>query len=504
MLSDGKPSFSFLLVISSCGGMLLALAFAFESLAFLSLLMLVPLLWVSQVGSLRSTFFWGWYIGGIAHLGTIWWVVPTLLGTENWSLSGALLAMAFVAMAQGFQMAVFTLGAAFAFRRTRHVALATAAWWVFIEWVFPKFLPWFLADPLIHLPFLGQGADLAGVHGLAFLLVLEQGWFTQALRSKLNGDAQWRPPLRSCLAVLLLMLAYGLIREYSPERERVSRLGVGIAQSGLDLRGPDPLAESHRAFGAYERLSASPKMEAAQLVVWGETVLRVPLGTQVLWQQKVRRLAVQTNKAFLLGSIDRPIGQETEYNSAYLVRATGPAEVYRKRVLFPFFEYVPGAEYFDFAKQWPTTGLFVPGVDQGLLHFQDARMALSICFEAMMPGGQNEAVKKGANLLVNISDDIWLGDTPAPRQHLTSVRWRAIETRRYLVRSSNSGISAFIDPSGRLLHRLPFGTEGTASLSVPLLDGQTVYVRFGNWIGYVAVALLIALIGWPGLAKSDP
>ena len=108
----------------------------------------------------------------------------------------------------------------------------------------------------------------------------------------------------------------------------------------------------------------------------------------------------------------------------------------------------------------------------------------------------------GANVLVNISDDMWMGDTPAGRQHLHSARLRAIETRRSLVRSSNSGISAFIDASGQLFHQMPLGTRGSASMAVKLREGKTLYVRFGDWICYIAVLLLAGAFVWQRFGKG--
>ena len=108
----------------------------------------------------------------------------------------------------------------------------------------------------------------------------------------------------------------------------------------------------------------------------------------------------------------------------------------------------------------------------------------------------------GANVLVNISDDMWMGDTPAGRQHLHSARLRAIETRRYLVRSSNSGISAFIDARGELFHQMPLGSRGSATLAVKLRQGQTLYVRFGDWICYAALMLLAGALVWQRFGKG--
>jgi len=107
--------------------------------------------------------------------------------------------------------------------------------------------------------------------------------------------------------------------------------------------------------------------------------------------------------------------------------------------------------------------------------------APSICIEAMLPGKYNKVVRDGAEFLVNVTDDGWFGDTAEAYQHLQAATMRAVETRRWLVRASNSGISASIDPTGRIVSSLPFGAVGVMDTYITPSSSLSLYVRYGNW-----------------------
>lgn len=119
--------------------------------------------------------------------------------------------------------------------------------------------------------------------------------------------------------------------------------------------------------------------------------------------------------------------------------------------------------------------------------FCGAAVGMTICYEAIWPGAYSQPVRDGAALLVNLTDDGWLGDTAGPPLHLNAAILRAVETRRWLVRASNSGTSAFIDPTGAVVASLPFGAVGVLTQRVAVSTQQSLFVRFGNWILVVSV-----------------
>lgn len=302
--------------------------------------------------------------------------------------------------------------------------------------------------------------------------------------------------------------------------------------------------------------SSDGRLADPGLIIWPETVLRVYLRSDETYRPRLRDLVERIGRAVLIGSLDWAADDSGEYNSAYLLfpralrashtgafafaggeRGTDESEkslsipsfdsaqdmlsqrgkpvraqsatfglreplraedqVYRKRYLLPFGEYVPGARWLPLLGRWKTTGAFLPSPEATVFELEgpiaDARVRLapSICFEAIWPGWFNQMVRGGADLLVNLTDDGWYGQTLEPHQHLQLARMRAVETRRWLVRASNSGISAFIDPTGEIVASLPLNEVGTLEHTVmPLLD-VPLYVRIGDW----PVALSAVIVG---------
>lgn len=190
-------------------------------------------------------------------------------------------------------------------------------------------------------------------------------------------------------------------------------------------------------------------------------------------------------------------------------KSSVPAQIYRKQYLLPFGEYVPGASWFPWMDGWKTTGQFLPGKSHAPLDLRGrgaerTRIAPSICFEAIQPGWFNAMVRDGAELLVNITDDGWFGDTAAPYQHLQLARMRAVETRRWLVRASNSGISAFIDPMGEIVASLPLNEVGTVQHAVAPIQSVPLYVRLGDWpVGLSALIISLTALRIAGRRRID-
>ena len=114
-----------------------------------------------------------------------------------------------------------------------------------------------------------------------------------------------------------------------------------------------------------------------------------------------------------------------------------------------------------------------------------------------MPGlARRFVAEKGANLLVNLTNDAWFGDTVAPRQHARLAQWRAIETRRYLLRVTNTGLTSLINPKGEILETLPLFSSGVLKARVALLKGETPYVRLGDWFAWLSTLAALTIALW--------
>jgi apolipoprotein N-acyltransferase len=184
------------------------------------------------------------------------------------------------------------------------------------------------------------------------------------------------------------------------------------------------------------------------------------------------------------------------YNSILYLRPDGSlGGRYDKIHLVPFGEFVPGADWLSFVHPLvQEVASFSAGSEVRVTDVGGVRVGGFICFEAVFPDLVRRFPSAGAELLVNITNDAWYGRTSAPAQHFQMARMRAIETRRFLVRAANSGISAVVDSNGRVRQQLGIFEQGAFIAGVLPLQGLTFYVRHGNWWGQVCTALFAAAL----------
>jgi apolipoprotein N-acyltransferase len=457
---------------------MLGLAYSVEWAAPLVWVAMLPFLCVLNRASVREGMGWGLFLGMASHAVAAWWVANVLEHFGTLQLTQILLGTSIALFTQGFQMLLFGAGGAWLSSTWGLRPWLWALCFVWIEILYPRVLPWALAEPLVSMPFWVQGADLVGVSGLSFLLIFFQAWVVKLWQERRQQTKRWRQKAALILGGWLLWFGYGLAWHFSPKAFEGEPMRISVMQSGLDFSGGDPQEATQKAWTAYRQLHKADSSKDASLAVWGETVLRVYLKHQPEWLSSLQGLSKTEGKALIVGALDLAQEQQGEYNSAYLIDGSQPSQVYHKVRLFPFGEYIPFKQNLGSWITWPTTGDFVPGKALGFFRFKNANIGVTICYEAVFPDISQETVLKGANLLVNISDDGWLGGTPAVYFHFRAARLRAIETRRWIVRSSNSGVSAFIDPLGQIHQAIDFGVSAIRTQEVTLETQLSPYVRF--------------------------
>jgi apolipoprotein N-acyltransferase len=198
---------------------------------------------------------------------------------------------------------------------------------------------------------------------------------------------------------------------------------------------------------------------------------------------------------FGAGSVREENGRRLKTNSAFLVGADGTIrDAYDKNLLIPLAEYVPLAGVFPAIAGWfPHVQEFAAARDVPALRLGMWRIATPICYEAVRPEFvRRMVIQSRPHLLVTLANDAWFGDSQEPWIHLALARLRAVEHRRFLVRSTNSGVSAVVDPAGRVVARTDLLARDSLRATVHPLDGETVYARFGDWPGWIS-ATLVAL-----------
>jgi apolipoprotein N-acyltransferase len=505
---SGRATVRAVLLAVLSGACLIAAAPA-RGVPWLLFVSLVPLLLAIDIAgrssrppSLPAAAGAGWVAGLVFQAGLFDWLPAAIARLQQMDAARAYAWWALFVGYQALQLALFALGAAMLLRRLRReggagrvgvIAAAVGSWWVVVEWAFPVILPWPLGAILGPSRLLRQGADLAGAPGLAGLAVC-----INALLATACAPAPRRRALVLVTALLVATASYGALRARRADRPRRDGLTVALVQGGgapATQATPDAVEGDWRRYARLTRRAGRD----ADLVIWPETALRVYLRDQPALRRRTAALAAALGRPLLLGALDRA-GIDREWNSAYLLQSGVPPQVYHKQLLVPFAEYVPALRWAPAG--WRTTGVFVTGSGAGAMALgRRLRLALSICVEAVHPGFFGPAVRGGAGLLVNLSDDTWFGSPRAAAQHLELTRLRAVETRRWMVRASGSGISAVVDPAGDVVARLPYGRVDALVYRVGTSGSTPLYSAAGRWFPVAAAGLLLVLaLTFPNLA----
>lgn len=347
--------------------------------------------------------------------------------------------------------------------------------------------------------YLRQGADLAGVYGLGFLLALSAVLLYRAA-------AEWAAGRRGAAwfwagvfgAVPAALFAYGLYRDAALRSSPGGPvLVVGIAQGGIDQSVKWEPGYQAATLDIYEGLTQEARGRGAQVVVWPETAAPFFFGWEPALDGRVTAAAAGSGAPLVFGAPwFEPADGGRYYNSVFLLDERGvPRARYDKRRLVPFGEYVPLRRVLFFLRKLTHgEGDFSAGRDPALFPVAGTRAGASVCYEAVFPGVVRDSVLEGAEWLVNLTNDAWFGDTAAPRQHLAMARMRAVEFRRPLVRAANSGISAIIGTRGETLAELGVGRRGVIAAAVNPSRIVTPYAKTGDIFGVSCIIIsLLAL-----------
>ncbi len=442
----------------------------------------------------------GWITTGLAFTLCLYWIVVPVNRYGGLPLFLALPCPVLLGAYLGLYPALFTLALQWASRRLPPslAGLLAGLIWFCLEFARGHLfsgLPWLvLSQAFAPWPAAIQSAGLVGSYGLSGMVCALSVWTVLGFRSAKTFF------LPCCL--LLGLAGFGWWQTGQPVPE-TRELSVGTVQANIDqsLKWD----EAYQAFTVDRYLELSRNMtrqRPVDLLVWPETAL--PFYFQDLGEQAGRIHSFLREQGLLLVtgspaySVD-PQGGFEIYNRAYLVGGQGRIlGHYDKEHLVPFGEYVPFSPYIPFARKLVAgVGDFSPGDNDTPLADDGVRIGMLICYEAIFPELAQKRVAQGANLLVNISNDAWFGDTSAPLQHLHLSVLRAVEQNRFVVRATNTGISALIDPKGRITHQSRLFQSGTLYASeVALIEERTFFSRHGRTVTvslFAATALLLAI-----------
>jgi apolipoprotein N-acyltransferase len=459
---------------------------------------LVPLLVTALGARPRAAFGWGWLHGLTFFLVLLRWLDFTIATYSEipWPLTwGPLVLLA--GWCGLFTAAVSGLVSLVGRRCSPAWGLAVApCLWIGGEWLrghlFSGF-PWGTLGYSQYrmLPVI-QVAELGGVHAVSFVLV--------AVNAALTGTlvlGRGRALAGAGLAAVLLaaVLGFGEVRLHEAPRPAEARIALIQAAIEQPLKfDPD---HARAVLDTYLELTRQAGAAHPDLIVWPETAAPTVLRRDAGLLRTLRALAGDLHTSLLIGSVDVLDGAPLRLsNAAFLVTERGIEARYDKIHLVPFGEYVPLSGVIGFVRGWAEfIAELEPGTRAVVFAGPPAPFGVVICYEGIFPDLFREFVNNGARVMVNMTNDGWFGRTSGPEQHLTMYPFRAVEHRIAVVRAANTGVSAFIAPTGQIVRHLGLFQRDVLVDAVPLRQGRTLYTRLGDWVAWLSLGLAAATVG---------
>jgi len=247
----------------------------------------------------------------------------------------------------------------------------------------------------------------------------------------------------------------------------------------------------------YRGLTLEAGRTSPNLVIWPETAMPLLLRADPSVLERLRGLSGEVRAPLVVGAIDVDPRAGRYFNSAFFLTEQGIEAKYDKIQLVPFGEYVPLSGLLGFVRGWAEfISEFEPGRARVVFPFRDAPFGVVICYEGLFPELFREFVANGARFMVNITNDAWFGETSGPWQHLAVLSLRAVENRVGIARAANTGVSAMIEPSGRIRQTLGLFRRGVLGDHATTSRRSTFYTRYGDVFAYACLGLALATLGW--------
>lgn len=474
-------------------GVLLAVLFPPADLHVLAPFALTPMLFaLARVPRAWLRFLFGWASGFLFWFILCNWIQFVLEvhgGMGKWGGWGSFLLFCVL---KGLQMAVFCwLGGPL--MRKPYCIPAIAALWTGIERTHGNLgFAWLdLGNAAINMAVPLRLAPFIGVYGLSFLFAMIAAAIACLL---LRAPRTYLLPL---LALPLLWLLPA-IPQNELDRNQATKSIAAVVQPNVDT---ETEWTDLKEYDTEQQLGRLSQALPAPLVIWPE--LPAPLyfyGSHDFHDEAVA--IAQNHGAFLFVTVAYN-EKEEPMNSAVMLGSNGREIArYDQTTLVPFGEYVP--PLFSWVNRiTKETSDFVPGHDIKVMPAAGHRFGVYICYESAFPNLVRQFTNRGADVLVEVSNDGYFGHRAARDQHLLLARMRAIENRRFVIRATNDGITAVIDPAGRIIRELPQFQEVGATVAYAGIQQTTFYTRYGDWFAWLCLVVGMVLGAFNLRSKSS-
>ena len=505
------------LLLAILSGVLGILSFPPFKLGFLAWVCLIPILFIVKNAGYKQAF-WYAYLSGIVFFGgVLYWLV-------NVTIPGAIILVFGLAIFYG----IFGIFAYHVFKSSTEPLILPFAW-VVLEYVrahiFTGF-PWALLGYTQYTNIdLIQIADITGVYGISFILVL----FNIAIFGHIVRDKRRILHMVGTLILILAAITYSKHKLDNCLAWGSPR--IAVVQGNIPQESKWDPGYAEEIIKTYSDLTRDVSTDKPDMVIWPETAYPY-LITEPYEVNEVGTLASETGVPILAGAV---LKEGSDYfNSAIFFTGDGKKpRRYDKTHLVPFGEYIPAEEYLFPIRDYinKPIGNFAKSNERTLFSLRSSialirpdgsvmrttnfyKFGVMICFEDIFPYIARDFTLKGANLLVNITNDAWFGDTAAPEQHVQASVFRAIENRVPVVRAANTGVSCFIDFTGRVLFRIARGGKDTFIRAVEIGSVRVSSVRsfytqngdlFVFFCGFMVVFILAVefILSWLATRRGD-
>ncbi len=450
-------------------------------------------------------------VAGLAHYFTLmYWIVVVLGHYGGLPLPASIGVLVLFCLYLALYPSLFAMLAAELDGR-RFQIFGLGALWVGTELLRAKALTGFPWSLLGHSQFdqlrLIQVSDLVGAYGISFLIVASNALLFLLIFKTKTFSSRLRKAEAAAVGIMFAAaVAYGTSRlnEYGEKGNPRKSVKVAVVQGNIDQSvkwNPD---YQRKTIQIYEELTDRAASFNPDLVVWPETAVPFFYQEQNELSKKVVQIAVEEGTALIFGSPAYGVTREGPryYNRAYAISKDGKVTgFYDKMHLVPFGEYVPLKGLLFFVDRLvPAAGDFASGEILKPLQSGDLTAGILICFEVLFPELSRGQVRMGADVLVNLTNDAWFGRTSAPYQHLSMAVFRAVENRIPVVRAANTGISAFIDPTGEITTRSAIFERDVLVAEVGVSPSPIgFYTRHGDLFAFFLTAfsaIQIVFIMW--------
>ncbi len=398
--------------------------------------------------------------------------------------------------------------------------------WVAVELARARItgLPWdLLGIAQVDNSMLTRLAPITGAYGLSFVIAAVNALWL--VRIQIRERRHTRLALTVAGVVIIVLYVFGLRRLQAPTKVAATATAT-LVQENLEVgeaaKGPEPseqeLLESftylsrdqgERMYLGIPELERTPKVQFMQrvgprdsnLIVWPESPAPFQ-EKEPTFRAAMKKLAQETGTPIIAGNVGiDPTAANSRgfllYNSASFITSQGEfAGRYDKMHLVPFGEYVPFKDLFFFAQNLlHEAGSFDAGENRAVFSVNGHHYGTFICYESIFGDEVRQFVRNGADVLVNISNDGWYGDTSAPWQHLNMVRMRAVENHRWVLRATNTGVTASVDPYGRVVEAAPRHIRTSIRVGFGYEQDITFYTAHGDLFAYLCAFVTAAALG---------